>query len=131
MDTELTYLAWTVVLGLVQVIGSAQFMIAANGFSYGASNRDTPPRPMSPVGQRLERATRNFLETVPLAVAAILIAHVAGRHNAFTYWGATLYFWGRVAFVLIYMAGIVHLRTAAFLVSVIGILLVLLGLHWG
>ncbi|MDB6164763.1 MAG: hypothetical protein JWL98_2195, partial [Xanthomonadaceae bacterium] len=42
-------------------------------------------------------------------------------------WGATLYFWGRVAFVLIYMAGIVHLRTAAFLVSVVGILLVLLG----
>ena len=132
MDTELTYLAWTVVLGFVQIVVTAQFFTAANGLAYGASPRDNPPpRRMSVVGERLERATKNLLETLPFAVAAILIAHVAGRHNGFTYWGATLYFWARVAYVGIYAAGIAYVRTAVWLVSVLGIVLVLLGLHWG
>ncbi|WP_375459784.1 MAPEG family protein [uncultured Enterovirga sp.] len=132
MDTELTYLAWTIVLGLVQVIATAQFLTAANGFAYGAGNRDTPPpRRMSIYGERLERATKNLLETFAFAAAAILIVHVTGRHNALTYWGATFYFWARLAYVGIYVAGITYVRTMVFLVSVLGILLMLLGLHWG
>ena len=131
MDSELTYLAWTVVLGLVQVIATAQFMTAANGFAYGAGNRDTPPpRRMSIYGERLERATKNLLETAPFAVAAILIAHVANRHNAYTGWGAALYFWARLVYVPIYMLGITYIRTVVFLASVLGIVLVLVGLHW-
>ena len=132
MDSELTYLAWTIVLGLVQVIATAQFFTAANGFAYGAGNRDTPPpRRMSVYGERLERATKNLLETFAFAAAAILIAHVAGRHNAFTSWGATLYFWARLAYVFIYVAGITYVRTAVFLISVLGIVLVLIGLRFG
>lgn len=132
MDTELTYLAWTVVLGLVQIIATAQFFTAANGFAYGAGNRDTPPpRRMSIHGERLERATKNLLETFALAAAAMLIAHVAGRHNALTSWGAALYFWARLAYVFIYVAGITYVRTVVYLISVTGIVLVLLGLHWG
>lgn len=131
MDTELTYLAWTVVLGLVQVFVTAQFFTAANGLPYGASSRDTPPpRRMSVHGERMERATRNLLETLPFAAAAILIAHVAGRHNAFVTWGAALYFWGRLVYVGIYLAGIAYARTLAWLVSILGIVLVLLGLRW-
>ncbi len=132
MDTELTYLAWTVVVGLVQVFATAQFFTAANGLPYGASSRDTPPpRRMSIHGERLERATKNLLETLPFAIAAILIAHVANRHNAYTAWGAALYFWGRVVYVGIYVAGIAYVRTAVWLVSILGIILVLLGLRFG
>ena len=131
MDTDLTYLAWTIVLGLVQVVATAQFFTAANGLAYGASSRDTPPtRRMSIYGERLERATKNLLETFPFAVAAILIAHVAGRHNALVTWGAALYFWGRLVYVGIYMAGIAYVRTVVWLVSILGILLVLFGLRW-
>lgn len=129
MDTELTYLAWTIVLGFVQLITVAQFFTAANGLGYGMSSRDAPPpRQMPAVGARLERALKNLLETFPFAAAAILIAHVAARHNAWTYWGATLYFWGRLAYVPIYAAGIPGVRTAAWAVSVLGIVLVLVGL---
>ena len=132
MDTELTYLACAVILGLVQIVATAQFFTAANGLPYAAGNRDTPPpRRMSIHGERLERATRNFLETFALAAAVILIVHVTGRHNALTSWGAALYFWGRLAHVLIYVAGITYVRTAAFLVSVLGILMMLAGLRWG
>lgn len=132
MDTELTYLAWTVVLGLVQVFATAQFFTAANGLAYGASPRDTPPpRRMSVHGERMERATKNLLETAPFAVAAILIAHVARRHNVYTEWGSALYFWARLVFVGLYLAGIPYVRTVVWLVSILGIVLVLVGLRWG
>lgn len=131
MRIELTMLAWTVILGLVQLVVVAQFFTAANGLAYGASVRDVPPRhQMSVLGGRFERAFKNLMETFPFAAAAILIAAVAGRSNACTVWGAQLYFWGRVGYVALYAAGIPYARTAVWLVSVLGILLVLLGLVW-
>lgn len=132
MTTELTLLAWTLVLGLVHLVAVAQFFTAANGLPYGMSSRDTPPpHPLTGVGGRLERAFKNLMETFPFAAAAILIAAVVNRHNGYTIWGAQLYFWGRVAYVGVYAAGISGLRTLVWLVSVVGILLVLLGLVWG
>lgn len=131
MTTELTMLAWTVVLGLLHLVVVAQFFTAANGLGYGMSARDTPPPgQMSVLGGRLERAFKNLMETLPFAVAAILIAHVANRHNGYTVWGAYLYFWGRLAYVLIYATGLPGVRTLVWLASVIGIVMVLLGLVW-
>lgn len=132
MTTELTMLAWTIVLGLVHLIVVAQFFTAANGLSYGMSSRETPPpHPMTGLGGRLERAFKNLMETFPFAAAAILIAGAANRHNSYTIYGAELYFWGRVAYLFIYAAGISVVRTLVWLASVVGILLVLLGLVWG
>ena len=74
MTTELTLLAWTLVLGLVQLFVVAQFFTAANGLGYGMSSRDTPPpAQMSVLGGRLERAFKNLMETLPTAVAAIRV----------------------------------------------------------
>lgn len=127
MSTELTLLAWTIVLGLFQVIATAQFSTAQNGFAYGAGPRDTPPKPLTGIGARFERATKNLGETFPFAAAAILIAAVAGRQNGLTWWGANLYFWGRVVYLPLYVAGTPYIRTVVWLVSVLGILLVLFG----
>lgn len=132
MTTELTMLAWTIVLGLVHLIVVAQFFTATNGLAYGLSSRDTPPpHPMTGVGARLERAFKNLMETFPFAAAAILIAAAANRHNGYTIYGAQLYLLGRVLYVAIYAAGISGLRTLVWLASVLGIVLVLLGLVWG
>lgn len=130
MDTELTYLAWTLVLALVQIVVTAQFFTAANGLAYNAGPRDTPPKPMSVLGGRFERAQKNLLETLPVAAAAILIAHGAGRHNGYTSLGAALYFWGRLVYLPLYAAGIPYLRSLVWLVSMLGIVLVLIGLVW-
>ena len=132
MTTELTMLAWTVVLGLVNLVVVAQFFTAANGLGYGMSSRDTPPpHSMSLVGGRLERAYQNLMQTFPYAAAAILIAAVINRHNGYTIWGAQLYFWARLAYVPIYAAGIAGVRTLVWLASVLGIVLVLIGLIAG
>jgi uncharacterized MAPEG superfamily protein len=57
-----------------------------------------------------------------------LTAHVAGRANAMTALGAQLFFWARLAYAAIYLAGIPWLRTAAWTVSVIGLILIFLQL---
>lgn len=131
MTTELTMLAWTVILGLVHLVAVAQFATATNGLQWGMSSRETPPKPLTGLGGRLERAFKNMMETFPFAAAAILIAAAANRHNGLTVWGAELYFWGRLAYLFIYAAGITVVRTLVWLASVAGILAVLAGLVWG
>ena len=48
--------------------------------------------------------------------------------NGMTVLGAQLFFWGRVAHAALYIAGIPWLRTAAWLLSVVGLLLIFLQL---
>lgn len=128
MSTELTMLAWSVVLAIAQIIAAAQVNTARQGFAYGASPRDEPPpRTPSVLGGRLERAAKNMMETFPLAAAAILIAAVLGRSNGYTVWGAQLYFWARLFYVGAYATGIPVVRTLLFLAGNVGFLLVLFG----
>ena len=63
-----------------------------------------------------------------LFAALVLIAAVAGKANAMTAMGAAIFFWGRVAYAVIYVAGIAWLRTAAWFVSVIGMVLIAIEL---
>jgi uncharacterized MAPEG superfamily protein len=61
--------------------------------------------------------------------AAVVLAVVAvGRTNDMTLLGAQLFFWGRVAYAVCYLGGIQYLRTASWLVSIIGIVLILIQL---
>ena len=84
--------------------------------------------PLAGVAGRLERALQNFGETFPLFAAAVLLAQVADRHNAFTVWGAQLYFWARVAYLPLYAFGVPLVRSLAWNVAAAGVFLVLLGL---
>ena len=70
---------------------------------------------------------RNFLETFPLFAAAVLIALTA-RHNWMTEWGAVLYFVARVAYVPLYAYSVRVVRSLAWSVATLGIILILIGL---
>src|SRR5262249_62175011 len=87
-----------------------------------------PPPAVSGWAGRAQRAHRNMLENLPLFIALVLVAQIAGKTNATTLIGAHLFFWGRLAHWLIYLAGIAWLRTLAWLVSVIGLLMIFLQL---
>jgi uncharacterized MAPEG superfamily protein len=80
------------------------------------------------VAGRLGRALQNFVETFPLFAAAVLIAHAAATHTWMTEWGVQLYFWARVAYLALYAAGVFLLRSLAWNVAVLGIILILLSL---
>ncbi|HLC08578.1 MAG TPA: MAPEG family protein [Methyloceanibacter sp.] len=128
MSTELTMLALSVALGLVQIILSAQSKNFQLGYLWAAGPRDEPRPPLTGLAGRLERALANFLETFPLFVAAVLIAHVAGRHDWMTVWGAQLYFWARLAYLPLYAFGIRFIRSLAWNVATLGIVLILVSL---
>jgi uncharacterized MAPEG superfamily protein len=49
-------------------------------------------------------------------------------HSWMTEWGVQLYFWGRVAHFALYAAGVILLRSFAWYVAALGIVLVLLSL---
>jgi uncharacterized MAPEG superfamily protein len=128
MTTELTMLTLAVVLGLVQIVLSAQSKNFVTGYRWAGGPRDAPRPPLTPIAGRLERALSNFLETFPLFVAAILVAHAAGQHDWMTVWGAQLYFWARVVYVPLYAFGVFLVRSLAWNVATFGIILILLSL---
>lgn len=128
MTIELTMLAFSVVLGLVQIVLNAQSKNMQYGYRWAAGPRDEARPPLTGAAGRLERALSNFLETFPLFAAAVLIAQAVGKHDWMTVWGAQLYFWGRVAYVPTYVLGVVLVRSLIWNVATFGIILILLSL---
>ena len=63
-----------------------------------------------------------------LFTALVLIAVVANKTNAMTALGALIFFWGRLIYAFIYLLGVPWLRTLAWFVSVIGMVLIALQL---
>jgi len=125
MTIELTLLAWTLVLALIQVLLPALLRNRETGIAYNASPRDAPGAPVGKLTGRLMRAQSNLFETLPVFAAVVLIAHVAGRENAQTQLGAWLYLLARIVYVPLYAAGVPYLRSLVWGVSLAGILLIL------
>jgi uncharacterized MAPEG superfamily protein len=73
---------------------------------------------------RATRAHRNMLESLILFAVVVLVAHLTGVRNSMTLLGTRLFFWGRVVHAIVYIAGIPWLRTAAWCVSVAGLVLI-------
>jgi uncharacterized MAPEG superfamily protein len=130
MTPELKMLALSIVLGLVQIVLASHAASLQRGYRWTASARDEAVPALTGIAGRLNRALRNFIETFPLFAAAVLMAHIAGKHNWMTEWGAQLYFGARVAYVAVYAAGIVLLRSLVWNVATLGIILILLSVFW-
>lgn len=119
---ELQMLAWAIALGLLQLVASASLSTMQRGLKWAAGPRDGEAKALTGVAARMDRAFRNFLETFPFFAVAVLAVVASGKANADTALGAQLYFWGRVAFVPLYAAGVPWLRTLAWAAALIGIL---------
>jgi len=128
MTLELKMLALSIVLGLVQIVLASHAASLQRGYVWTAGSRDEAVPKLTGVAGRLERALQNFVETFPLFAAAVLTAHVAGRHSWMTEWGVQFYFWGRVTYLGLYAAGVFLLRSLVWNVAALGIVLVLLSL---
>ena len=77
---------------------------------------------MTGVGGRLERAYRNFLETFPYFVAAVAVVTISAHGDRVSAWGAIAYFAGRLAYVLLYAAGVPVVRGLVWNIPLLGIL---------
>ncbi|MGI4878741.1 MAG: MAPEG family protein [Janthinobacterium lividum] len=127
MTTELTILAWTLVLAFVHIMAFAIVRTRQYGADWNTGARGANMPPLAPVADRLRRAQANLLETLPLFVAAVLIAHVAGIHTRTTILGAELYFWARVVYLPLYALGVPKVRTLVWLVSIVGLAMIVLA----
>jgi uncharacterized MAPEG superfamily protein len=65
-----------------------------------------------------------MLENLAIFAIFVLIAQMTGRANATTALGATLFFWARLVYAIVYVAGIPWLRTLIWGVSLAGIIMV-------
>jgi uncharacterized MAPEG superfamily protein len=95
------------------------------GTQWNISARDEPLPPPQPIVGRLARAQANFFETFPIAAAALLIVYVTGLQDRWTAIGALVWLFARIFYLPVYALGIPKLRTAIFLISIVGIALVL------
>jgi len=123
MSPDLKYLLFSVVLAFVQVLIAAMTAQGQVGLPELAGNRDSVPG-LTGLAGRAKRAHLNMVENLVLFAALVLIAAVAGKANATTAMGAAIFFWGRLAHAIIYLVGIPWLRTLAWFVSVIGMVMI-------
>jgi uncharacterized MAPEG superfamily protein len=125
MTDELIVLAWGCVLAFVHVFAAVRVKTRQYGTKWNVGARDEALPPPQPIVGRLARAQANFFETFPIFAAAALIVAVAGLADRWTAIGAWLWLGARIVYLPLYAAGVPVVRTIVFLVSVIGIALVL------
>jgi len=123
MSIELKLLVWAVILTLIQCLIAVTGAFLQVGLPKLAGNREDLPA-ITGWGGRAERAHRNMLQSLVLFASLVLVAQVTSKLNATTALGAELFFWARVAYAAIYLAGLPWLRTAAWAVSIVGLLMI-------
>ena len=124
LTPELTVLAWSVVLFFAYMTIQASAAIRDTGLVYNAGPRDEQ-KPVGVLAGRAQRAFDNFKETYPLFIALVLALAATGRSGGLGEMGAWLWLGARIVYIPLYLFGVPWLRTAAFGVSVIGLVMML------
>jgi uncharacterized MAPEG superfamily protein len=123
MSLELQFLVWSVALAFIQMLVAVTGAFLQVGLPTLAGNREKMPEMLGWTG-RAERAHRNMLQSLVLFAALVLTAQVAGKLDATTALGAELFFWARLAYAAVYIAGLPWIRTGVWAISVVGLLLI-------
>ena len=125
-STEIAVLGWSVVLLLAQVL--LQAVSTYDLGSYRLGPRDDNRQSGNVMAGRLKRALENLLETYPAFVALALALAVTGKSGGIAATGAWVWLAARVVYVPLYAFGVPAVRTLAWVVSVVGLLMMLVRL---
>jgi len=125
MTPEFILLAFTLGLALVQILAAGAARTAELGAKWNAGPRDGETPPPGKLAGRLKRAQDNLFETLPLFIAAVLMAEVAGKTGELSALGAHLYFFGRLAYLPIYALGVPYVRSLVWMVAAAGLVMVI------
>lgn len=127
MTVELTMLAYSVMLLLVLVLIQANAGVMAQGLMPLANSRDGLPQP-SGFHARMKRVVDNHREGLIMFAPLVLIAAVQDISTGTTVLGAQLFFYSRVAHAILYIAAVPMVRPLAWLVGIIGTVMIALAL---
>ena len=123
MGKDHYFLAASAILTFVMVLIASLLRARAwtpAGLLIAFGNRDNLPD-ATPLAGRAERAARNMLEGLLLFAAVMLAAQLAGVIGPRVALGAQVFFWARLVYFPVYLAGLIFVRTAVWTVSVIGL----------
>jgi len=126
MMTTVQALVWSGILTFAMVLVASAFCAkvwAPGGIMVAFGNREGVAPPVDMAG-RSDRAAKNMIEGMVMLLALVLAASIAGKAQQAAF-GATIFFWARLVYWPVYLAGIIYLRTAVWFVSIIGLILIL------
>jgi uncharacterized MAPEG superfamily protein len=124
---ELGLLAWSALLCLVLALPYATGLTLERGLPTMAGNRENFAEPTGWMG-RAKRAHMNMVENLAPFAALVLVAAIANKFGPLTALGAQLFFWARLVHAISYIAGIPYVRTAAYAVALVGMVLIFIAI---
>ena len=123
--TAVSYLVLSVALFIAMVVVQSMLGVKAHGLGPLAGARDGM-NDDNVMSQRAKRANQNMIEGLVMFAPLVLAAAHLGLLNDKTTLGAMLFFWGRLVYAPLYWFGVPWLRTLAWGVSLVGIIIILL-----
>jgi len=126
MMTTVQALVWSGILTFLMLVLGLLLRTKAwgpEGMMVAFGNREAVVAPLG-LGGRADRAANNQIEAMAMFLALVLAASIAGKAPQAAL-GATVFFWARVVYWPVYLAGIPVLRTLVWLVSIVGLILIL------
>jgi uncharacterized MAPEG superfamily protein len=131
MPVELKILALGAVLLSVYIFTATRFKTAQYGRRWNMGARDEALPPPNALTGRTMRAQANFQETFPVAIVALLGVVLANRTSGLTALGGWIWLAARVVYLPLYAAGIPVIRTLVFIISMVGLGMVMWPLLFG
>ncbi|MFB0872163.1 MULTISPECIES: MAPEG family protein [unclassified Sphingobium] len=125
MPVELTILAWSMILLLVHIFAAAHVKTKQYGPKWNMGARDESLPPLNPLAGRLVRAQANYMETLPIAIVALIGVVLAGRSSEWTAMGGWIWLGARIVYLPLYGFGVPVVRTIIYLASLVGLLIAL------
>ena len=121
MPVEIRILALGAVLLFIHIFVATRFKTRQYGRQWNVGARDEDLRPANPITGRTMRAQANFEETFPIAIVALLGVVMAGRTSQWSALGGWIWLGARALYLPLYMSGVPVVRTLAYLVSIVGL----------
>ena len=125
MPIEIRIAALGAVLLVVQIVIATQLKTSQYGAKWNVGARDQGVPPPSPLTGRMVRAQANLEETLPIAIIALLGVVIAGRTSSTTALGGWIWLGARIVYIPLYAAGVPVVRTLTWMVSIVGLAMVI------
>ena len=117
MTSELYWLTLTLMFTAVMWVPYILNRIAVRGLMDAMGYERADSKPHSEWAQRAMSAHRNAIENIGIFAGLVLVAHAAGATGGATATAATVFFLARVVHWVVFVLGIPVVRTLAFAVS--------------
>ncbi len=117
MTRELFWLTWTVILTAVMWVPYVLNRLQVRGLGGAMANPSRADRPQSEWANRMMFAHDNAVENLIIFAPLVLILNAADYSTKWTVLASAVYFFSRLAHVIVYTFGIPVVRTLTFTVG--------------